>query len=210
MLGLNLSLKVMETRLSKIWNIKGKVQIVDMSKGYFLVHFSDVEDYRHVLFEGPWMIVAHYLIVQRWRPFFLSSEKDVQKIAAWVRIPYLPIELYNQEFLSRVGSKIGKMLKVDQLTSIHSRGKFARICVQIDLKKKFVPTVKVMGKVLNLEYEGLHQICFNCGNCGHRVGSFPEITVTEEQKNKNQESAKIDEENPNYEDHCQGGAAREC
>ncbi|KAF1868165.1 hypothetical protein Lal_00018682 [Lupinus albus] len=25
----------------------------------------------------------------RWRPFFLSSEKDVQKIEAWIRIPNL-------------------------------------------------------------------------------------------------------------------------
>ncbi|KAL4305862.1 hypothetical protein AHAS_Ahas16G0120700 [Arachis hypogaea] len=34
------------------------------------------------------------------------------------------------------GSAIGQMLKIDHTTSIHSRGRFARICVEIDLAKK--------------------------------------------------------------------------
>ncbi|RYR13364.1 hypothetical protein Ahy_B04g070401 [Arachis hypogaea] len=68
------------------------------------------------------MIAGHYLIVQRWKPFFLSSENVVKKIAAWIRIPNLPIELYNYRFLWRVSSAIGTMLKIDKATSIHSRG----------------------------------------------------------------------------------------
>ncbi|RYQ95744.1 hypothetical protein Ahy_B08g091089 [Arachis hypogaea] len=33
------------------------------------------------LFEGPWMIADHYLLVQRWRPLFIPHEMDVQNIA---------------------------------------------------------------------------------------------------------------------------------
>ncbi|RYQ93893.1 hypothetical protein Ahy_B09g100109 [Arachis hypogaea] len=61
---------------------------------------KDEADYSHALLEGPWMIAGHYLIVQRWRPFFLNSENQVKKIAAWIRIPNLPIELYNPRFFS--------------------------------------------------------------------------------------------------------------
>ncbi|KAL4314812.1 hypothetical protein AHAS_Ahas15G0122500 [Arachis hypogaea] len=61
------------------------------------------------------------------------------------------------------------MLKVDELTSIHSRGKFARICVEIDLRKKIVPSFTALGKDFNIVYERLHQICFNCGKYGHRI-----------------------------------------
>ncbi|KAL4317140.1 hypothetical protein AHAS_Ahas15G0355300 [Arachis hypogaea] len=32
------------------------------------------------------------------------------------------------------------MLRVDELTSIHSREKFARICVEIDHRRKLVPS----------------------------------------------------------------------
>ncbi|KAL4294232.1 hypothetical protein AHAS_Ahas18G0207500 [Arachis hypogaea] len=125
----------MEQRLRRDWEGKGKIHVIDMNRDYFFVHFSDKEDYAHALMEGPWMVAGHYLIVQRWRPFFLSGSTEVRKIATWIRIPNLPIELYNHRFLWRVGSAIGHMLKIDRTTSIHSRGIFARICVEIDLAK---------------------------------------------------------------------------
>ncbi|XP_057720823.1 uncharacterized protein LOC130935215 [Arachis stenosperma] len=149
-LGKRVHLGFMEQRLNRDWAKK------------------DEEDYNHALMEGPWMITGHYLIVQRWRPFFLASENIVKKIAAWIRIPNLPIELYNHRFLSRVGSTLGTMLKIDRATSVHSRGRFARICVELDLSKKLVPKISILGQILNVEYEGLHLICFTCGKYGHR------------------------------------------
>lgn len=29
-----------------------------------MVNFESVEDYRHVLFEGPWMVADHYMLIQ--------------------------------------------------------------------------------------------------------------------------------------------------
>ncbi|KAG4931088.1 hypothetical protein JHK82_048175 [Glycine max] len=40
------------------------------------------------------------------------------------------MELYHETFLRRAGAMIGIVLKIDKLTLIHSRGKFARICVE--------------------------------------------------------------------------------
>ncbi|KAL4287132.1 hypothetical protein AHAS_Ahas19G0155600 [Arachis hypogaea] len=150
-LGKRVGLAFLEQRLQRDWVKKGMIHVIDMDCDYFLIHFSDEEDYSHALLEGPWMIAGHYLIVQRWRPFFLKSEHHVRKIAVWVRIPNLPIELYNYRFLWRIGSAIGHMLKIDRNTSIHSRGRFARICVEIDLAKKLVPRISVLGSELNIE-----------------------------------------------------------
>ncbi|XP_057746431.1 uncharacterized protein LOC130965690 [Arachis stenosperma] len=167
-LGKRVTFAFMKQRLQRDWEGKGKIHVIDMNRDYFLVHFSDEEYYNHALMEGPWMVAGHYLIVQRWRPFFLSGSTEARKIAAWIRIPNLPIELYNHRFLWRVGSAIGHMLKIDRTTSIHSRGKFARICVEIDLTKQLVPRISVLGCELHLKYEGLYQICFSCGRYGHR------------------------------------------
>ncbi|RYR02219.1 hypothetical protein Ahy_B06g081030 [Arachis hypogaea] len=60
------------------------------------------------------------------------------------------------------------MLKIDRATSIHSRGRFARICVEIDLFKKLILRISVFSTTLNIEYERLHLICFPCGKYGHR------------------------------------------
>nr|KYP67366.1 Retrovirus-related Pol polyprotein LINE-1 [Cajanus cajan] len=78
------------------------------------------------------------------------------------------------------------MLKIDKLTSIETRGRFARICVEIDLKKKLVSHINVLGHILHLEYEGLHSICFHCGKYGHKQTLCTELMVKE-----------VDETNPN-------------
>ncbi|KAL4305523.1 hypothetical protein AHAS_Ahas16G0086800 [Arachis hypogaea] len=113
-LGKRVALGFIEQRLQRDWAQKGKISVIDMDRDYYLVHFAEEEDYSHALMGGPWMIAGHYLIVQRWRPFFLTTENHVRKIAAWIRIPNLPIELYNHRFLWRVGSTIGHMLKIDR------------------------------------------------------------------------------------------------
>lgn len=114
------------------------------------------------------MIADHYILIQRWRRNFLSSAKVEKKVAIWVRILELPLELYDKKFLTRLGSSLGMLLKIDRLTSIHSRGKFARISVEMDLEKPVVPQVIVRGEILKLEYEGLHTICFYCGVYNHK------------------------------------------
>ncbi|KAI9098951.1 hypothetical protein K1719_024718 [Acacia pycnantha] len=68
---------------------------------------------------------------------------------------------------------IGKMIKVDRSTSIYEKGGFARICVEIDLKKPLLPTYKVFGEERSFVYEGLHQVCFSCGKYGHTKVDCP-------------------------------------
>ncbi|RYR43846.1 hypothetical protein Ahy_A08g040241 [Arachis hypogaea] len=70
------------------------------------------------------------------------------------------------------------MLKIDGHTSIHSRKKFARICVEVDLRQQLVPSFSAPGKDFDLEYEGLHLICFNCGRYGHRKKDCPELSIS--------------------------------
>ncbi|XP_020218065.1 uncharacterized protein LOC109801415 [Cajanus cajan] len=165
-LGKQISFKALENKINRDWVRSGSIRIIDMPNDYYLVQFSAEEDYRHALYEGPWMIANHYILVQRWRPFFTITASQTRKVAARIRIPGLPIKLYNDHFLWRVGSKLGTMLKIDKLTSIHSRGKFARICVEVNLRRKLVSKINVLGHIIKLEYEGLHSICFGCCKYG--------------------------------------------
>lgn len=174
-MGKRTNFKSLENNLQKKWPKKGSIKIVDIPDGYFLVHFTFEEDYAFVLFEGPWTISDYYLIVQRWRPVFLQNAEIVKKVAIWVRIPHLLMELYNSQFLGRIGSSPGTMLKVDRLTSIHSRGQYARICVEIDLEKPLKSFIVIRGHKILIEYEGLHLICFHCGRYGHKSTQCAEL-----------------------------------
>lgn len=166
-LGRKVNYKALENKLNRDWAKTGPIKIIDMPRGFYAVQFDKDEDYNNALFKGPWMIADHYILVQRWRRNFLKSAKMVKKVAVWVRVPELPLELYNDKFLTRLGNCLGVMLKIDRLTSFHHRGQFARLCVEINLANPVIPQVVVRGEKLNLVYEGLHTICFHCGVYGH-------------------------------------------
>lgn len=65
------------------------------------------------------MITNHYLIVERWRPKFLSNA-EIVRCGDVGHISRLSTKLYN-ESLRQEGSRIGTMLEVDRLPFIHSR-----------------------------------------------------------------------------------------
>lgn len=62
---------------------------------------------------------------------------------------------------------MGKPIKVDERTLKFDRGRFARVCVEIDLNKLVVGKLCVMGTWHKVEYERLHVICSCCGCYGH-------------------------------------------
>ncbi|KAG4953642.1 hypothetical protein JHK82_039262 [Glycine max] len=95
-------------------------------------------------------------------------------------------ELYNDIFLKCISVSFGKFLKIDKLTSIQSRGKFASIYVELDLEKPRETHIYVKGHKLFLEYEDLHSICFKCGRVGHKKDDCTELQMmmTEDQMGK--------------------------
>lgn len=78
------------------------------------------------------------------------------------------MEYYNERVLLALGNLVGRALKVDNNTHLTSRGKFARVCVEIDLNKPIVPKLFVDDRWINVEYEGLPLFCFHCGIIGHK------------------------------------------
>ncbi|KAK7818447.1 hypothetical protein CFP56_041360 [Quercus suber] len=57
----------------------------------------------------------------------------ILKLIVWIRLEQLPIEHYHPDFLKHVGNKLGKLLKIDVVTSAASHGRFARLCVQFNI-----------------------------------------------------------------------------
>lgn len=161
--------------MQRLWAQDGSIKITDLTEDYYLVRLTSAEDYRHALFEGPWKIADHYLIVQRLRPLFSLMTDMTTKIVVWIRIPRLPLELCNAQFLRRIGSNLGTMLRVDELTSVHDMGKYARICVGVDLDRQLASHSVINGIFIPLEYEGLHAICFQCGKYGHKKDNCQEM-----------------------------------
>lgn len=87
---------------------------------------------------------------------------------AWIRIPNLSVKYFDKLVLHKIGSKIGKVNKIDRNTESMDRGQYVRFCVEVDLSKLLLSKFKLNGRVWKIQYEGLKLICFKCGHLGHK------------------------------------------
>ncbi|KAJ7962302.1 Zinc ion binding nucleic acid binding protein [Quillaja saponaria] len=159
--------------LRKKWQLKGDLKLIDLGCDFYIVHLNSSEDLNHMLTNGPWIIVGHYLTMRRWKPEFQPNKERIKHIAVWIQFPELPIEYFQSDFLFEAGGQIGKILKVDKATQDSERGKFARICIEIELDKPLIPKIKIGKKWRRIEYKGYHMICFHCGVFGHSKEHCP-------------------------------------
>ncbi|KAK2376903.1 zinc ion binding / nucleic acid binding protein [Trifolium repens] len=174
LLGRRIGYKALETRLKQMWVKKGIINIIDLGNDYYLVTFSHDFDHGTALMNGPWFIYDHYLTVKEWSPDFHPQSDTIKKVAVWVRISGLPIEYYDARVLKSIGNKIGSTVKVDKNTLMQERGKYARICVEVDLTESLLAMFMIKGRKYNVEYEGLHLLCKICGKFGHYSEGCPE------------------------------------
>lgn len=63
----------------------------------------------------------------------------------WFRFPNIPIEVFKEPTLMRLGNTVGKVIKVDTTLAEVIRGQFIRVCVEVNLTKLLKPTVFALG-----------------------------------------------------------------
>lgn len=126
---------------------KGVMNIIDLGGEFYLVYLSSQDDYNHALTNGPWLIYDHYLTVREWRPNFRPEKEEINRVAVWVRLPKLPVEYYDSDFLFFLGDRIGRTVKVDKTTQLMARGKYARLCVEIDLDAPLLAMFEIKNHI---------------------------------------------------------------
>ncbi|XP_026385175.1 uncharacterized protein LOC113280813 [Papaver somniferum] len=157
------------------WCIIGKVQGKNLGfkfmqekshKSPTVFKFGNLEDYKKVVFGSPWFILGHFLNLQRWSPNFRPSTTKMEKTVVWARLPELPLEYFDRDILFHIGNKIGQTT-----TEQVARGRYDRICVEIDTSKALVPCIRIGGCLQKVEYEGLNQMGVKHGKITHKQRS---------------------------------------
>ncbi|XP_021748571.1 uncharacterized protein LOC110714372 [Chenopodium quinoa] len=154
-------------RLKIKWNIRGELSLTDFGCNYYIARFTNQADYSYVLTQGPWLLNDNYLTIRKWIPNFVPDETPIMMLTAWVRIPNLLVEYFDINFLSKIGSKIRKVLRVGKTTAQAERGQFTRLSVEIDLTKPLLSKFWLKGRIWRVQYEGIKMVCFRCGKLGH-------------------------------------------
>ena len=78
------------------------------------------------------------MTIQRWEPYFNPKEAEIDQVTIWVNLPGFPLRLYDENFLIFPRNRIRKAIEVDNTTINQAKGKYARVCVEIDLKKELL------------------------------------------------------------------------
>ncbi|CAL5359792.1 unnamed protein product [Camellia sinensis] len=169
-------------RMRKVWNLQADFETLDIGNGFFIVKFEMVEDYTKVFAGGPWVVMDRYVTVRKWQPDFKSDEAEEDTMAIWVRFPNLPIEYYDDKVLYHISKVLGTPLKVDINTAMATRGKYARVCVELDLRKPLISHITIGRYHYVVEYEHLHTLCFSCGRVGHQKEKCTEYPVIQSEK----------------------------
>ncbi|XP_065634091.1 uncharacterized protein LOC136069454 [Quercus suber] len=167
-------------------------EVENLRRGLVAVKFSS--DFKQQI-RGPWvraLIVKVYgksvgfnflqsKLLALWRPAgrldcepdFRPSSANISSVAVWVRLNELPIEYYNAEAFKHIGIAIGNVLQVDTFTASESRGRFARLCIQIDVDKPLVTAILIGKCEQSVACEGIQNLCFECWRLGHRREACP-------------------------------------
>ncbi|KAH9325649.1 hypothetical protein KI387_005827, partial [Taxus chinensis] len=165
-------------------NWTNKCEISLCSKGFFIVHFRETEDYQRCLTEGPWFWGHAGLFITPWFPDFNPNTYSVTKTPVWVRLPNLPLHLWYA--LEDIGNVLGKFIKEDMDRTHSGLCSFAQICIELDLSKGLPDRINLkFGNFQHthvLDYENTAFRCRLCKNAGQIQASCP--------FNKNQKSEK--------------------
>ncbi|KAK1272490.1 hypothetical protein QJS04_geneDACA015183 [Acorus gramineus] len=129
--------------LKQLWKPKGHLILLLHGNGFFTAKFNLEEDLIAVLEGGPWTMAHRPFIIKKWSPDLRMEQERLTSIPVWVRLPNLPIHLWDIECLGRIGSLIGKPLFMDSATERCSRGTYARICVKVEANKPLPDKVLV-------------------------------------------------------------------
>ncbi|KAF7824606.1 Zinc finger, CCHC-type [Senna tora] len=172
-LGRDVGYKYLLNRVKTLWKLKDSFEMIDVGRGYYHISFNLEEDMCLVMEGGPWVILDHYLILRKWAPDFHPETNEIEKTLVWARFPELNMVYYEENVLLAIASAIGSPVKVDSNTIQAIRGRFARVFVEVDLKKPLIGKIWVGGHWIKVEYESLHLLCTCCGTYGHPPKDCP-------------------------------------
>lgn len=118
-------------------------------------------------------------VVQKWTPFFDSYSTTINRIDQWVGVPRLPWEFWDHTSLTELLKPVGPIVRVDQNTLLRLKGKFARVCLNIDITHPLPGSLTIAREGLSMRvpliYEGLHEVCPLCGGESHQLDSCPKL-----------------------------------
>lgn len=145
------SLEKIRYRASKEWKLEGNWSITTLDRKHVFVRLENESDMIPVWPRHRWSVGKHLMKVFKWLPTFrstsssCSSTTEPSVAAVWISLPQLLVVLFQEDFLYKIASLVGRGFCMDEQTKNMSRPSMARVCVEVDLVKD-LPSMDWDGK----------------------------------------------------------------
>lgn len=123
------SIGAVERFIAAQWNFVSKPKVYYHNDGYFVIRFNNLEERNEVRYSGPYMINNKPIITKAWPADFSFNDEVLKTIPVWVRLPNLPLNCWDIDSLSMIGSGLGNPIYADDCTKNVDRISYARILV---------------------------------------------------------------------------------
>ncbi|KAL0401936.1 UNVERIFIED_CONTAM: hypothetical protein Slati_4223500 [Sesamum latifolium] len=152
------------------------------SNDFYFFEFKTMAAMEEVIEGGPWLFRGQPIVLQKWEPGMMLRKLQHTQVPVWIKLRYLPVELWTTEGLSTVASGIGKPLYPDAITRACTRLDFARVYVMLDISLKLPKHIVLMVPCedgsesackVDVEYEWLPSKCNACMSLGHPTKEYP-------------------------------------
>lgn len=89
------------------------------------------------------------------------------KAITWVRIFNIPPQFYRESILLQIAQCLGEPIKTDASTYWRERGRYARLCLQVDVSKPIENDIIINDRRYVVVYENIPSLCYSCGQADH-------------------------------------------
>lgn len=114
----------------------------------------------------------HLVLLKRWTPLFDPNKENARAGPIWMRLPGLPIQLWNETTFRNIGDDFGHYLDHDRSYLTTRNRAVARILIFLDTRDGLHDTYNMFFEGMMwqqvLDYEG---VPFRCRKC-HEVGNL--------------------------------------
>lgn len=146
--------------------------------------FESLEVRNEILYSDLFTLNNRPMMVNVWTPNFNFHDEIMRAVPLWVRFPNLPLNCWDLETLSRIGSMVGVPLFADECTTRQKRVSFARFLIKVDVTKpvsKVVYIEDAQRTVVEPEvhYDWIPPYCHKCQTAGYDYGKKRHMMLQE-------------------------------
>lgn len=93
--------------VNRVWNPKGKLDVLTIDNGFFMFKFSLYEVMNRILKGGPYFFDGRPLVLKLWKRNVGLDRDILNTLPVWIRFPILRISFWTPLIISKLASTVG-------------------------------------------------------------------------------------------------------